>query len=145
MIDGRNGVESAIQDFYDIPVQICQAHKIATVDRYLLKHPRIESYRELKRITHDMTRTDKATLIWWMEGFRRQYSKDFEIKELDAKTLKYRFVHPRLHLAYKSLVKDINRLFVSLGFIQTIGKNINTSNRIECEFSHLKPKVKLHR
>jgi len=66
-----------------------------------------------------------------MEEFRSQYSKDFEIKELDPKTLKYRFIHPRLHNAYKSLLRDINRLFVSLGSIQTIDQNINTSNRIE--------------
>jgi len=145
VIDGRNGVEWIICDFYDIPVQICQSHKIATIDRYLLKHPRIESYRELKRIAHDMVRTDKTTFIWWLEEFKKQYIKDFEIRELDTKTLKYRYVHPRLLLAYRSLLRDIDRLFVSLPFIQTIGRNINTSNRIECEFSHLKPKVKLHR
>lgn len=145
VIDGRSGVEWAICDFYDISVQICQSHKIATIDRYLLKHPRIESYRELKRIAHDMTKTDKVTFIWWLEEFKKQYIKDFEIRELDTKTLKYRYVHPRLLHAYKSLMRDIDRLFVSLGFIQTINRNINTSNRIECEFSHLKPKVKLHR
>mgnify|MGYP002776503584 CR=1 FL=1 len=145
VIDGRNGVEWVICDFYDIPVQICQSHKIATIDRYLLKHPRIESYRELKKIAHEMIKTDKVTFIWWLEEFKRKYIKDFEIRELDTKTLRYRYVHPRLLHAYKSLLRDIDRLFVSLSFIQTIGRNINTSNRIECEFSHLKPKVKLHR
>lgn len=145
VIDGRNGVEWVIRDFYDIPVQICQSHKIATIDRYLLKHPRIESYRELKRIAHDMTRTDKVTFIWWLEKFKKQYIKDFEIRELDTKTLRYRYVHPRLLHAYKSLLRDIDRLFVSISFIDIIEKNINTSNRIECEFSHMKPKVKLHR
>jgi hypothetical protein len=92
-----------------------------------------------------MTRTDKTTFIWWLQEFKKQYIKDFEIRELDTKTLKYHYVHPRLLLAYKSLMRDIDRLFVSLSFFQTINRNINTSNRIECEFSHLKPKVKLHR
>ena len=92
-----------------------------------------------------MTRTDKVTFIWWLEKFKKQYIKDFEIRELDTKTLRYRYVHPRLLHAYKSLLRDIDRLFVSISFIDIIEKNINTSNRIECEFSHMKPKVKLHR
>lgn len=92
-----------------------------------------------------MTRTDKITFIWWLEEFKRQYIKDFKIRELDTKTLRYRYVHLRLIHAYKSLMRDVDRLFVSLLFIQIINRNINTSNRIECEFSHLKPKVKLHR
>jgi hypothetical protein len=53
VIDGRNGVDIAIQKYYhNLPVQICQAHKIATIERYLLKYPRIESYKRLKKITH---------------------------------------------------------------------------------------------
>ena len=145
VIDGRKGVETVIQEFYNIPVQICQSHKIATIDRYLLKHPRRESYRELKRIAHDMTRTDKATFIWMLERFQAEYAKDMEAKILNPKTLRYRVSHPRLHRAYKSLVRDIDRLFISLDFIQSIKQNINTTNRIECVFSHLKPKVKIHR
>jgi transposase-like protein len=80
-----------------------------------------------------------------LEEFRERYDSDFQIKELDIKTLKYRYIHPRLHLAFKSLMRDMDRLFVSLDYLKIIKKNINTSNRIECVFSHLKPKVKLHR
>lgn len=145
VIDGRNGVETIIRTYYEVPVQVCQSHKIATVDRYLLKHPRLESYRELKRIAHDMTKTDKSTFIWMLEDFRLKYAKDFETRELDKKSLRHRYIHPRLHLALKSLLRDIDRLFVYLDFGLKIEKNINTSNLIECEFSHLKPKVKLHR
>lgn len=145
VIDGRNGIEAIIKKYYDIPVQICQSHKIATIDRYLLKRPRLESYRELKRIAHDMIRTDKATFIWMLEEFKTKHSKDFETRELNIDTLQHRYVHPRLHLAYKSLIRDLDRIFISHEFIQIIHQNINTTNRIECEFSHLKPKVKLHR
>lgn len=126
-------------------MQICQSHKIATADRYLLKHPRLISHRELKRIAHDMVRTDKITFVWMLERFREDYKEDFEAKILDHKTLEYKRAHPRLHKAYNSLIRDIDRLFVSLPFIRIINKNINTTNRIECEFSHLKPKVKVHR
>ena len=55
-----------------------------------------------------MTRTDKITFIWWLEEFKKQYIKDFEIRELDTKTLRYRYVHPRLLHAYKSLQRDID-------------------------------------
>jgi len=57
-IDGQNGVERVIRRFYDIPIQTCQAHKITTINHYLLKYPRQESYRELKRITHSVIRGD---------------------------------------------------------------------------------------
>ncbi len=145
VVDGRNGVEAAIQNYSQIPVQTCQTHKIATIHRYLLKYPRIESYRRLKEIARDMIRTDKPSFISMLESFRETYRADFEARVLDYKTLEYKRAHPRLHLAYNSLMRDIDRLFVSLDFIQTIKENIHTTNRIECVFSHLKPKVKLHR
>lgn len=154
VIDGRNGVVSTIQKYYThTPVQICQAHKIATIDRYLLQYPRTESYRVLKEITHGMVSTDTYTFLWQLQEFRKQYNEDFRKQELDTKTLKDRYIHRRLHLAYNSLIRSKDQLFVCLDFIQTIQnqyphlKNpiINTSNRIEGIFSHLKPKVKIHR
>ena len=126
-------------------MQICQTHKIATVHRYLLKYPRIESYRKLKEIARDMIRTDKPTFVWMLESFREAYRADFEARIFDNKTLEHKRAHPRLHLAYNSLMRDIDRLFISLDFIQMIQENIHTTNRIEGIFSHLKPKVRLHR
>lgn len=154
VIDGRNGVGSTIQKYYhNLPVQICQAHKIATIDRYLLKYPRIESYKILKEITHGIVYTDKVTFLWQLGEFRKKYDTEFRKQELDMKTLKERYIHPRLRLAYNSLMRSIEELFVCLDFIKTLQTNhphlknpiINTSNRIEWIFSHLKPKVKLHR
>jgi transposase-like protein len=145
VVDWRNGVEAVIQSYFDIPVQTCQTHKIATIHRYLLKYPRIESYRRLKEIARDMIRTDKPSFVSMLERFREAYKTDFEARVFDTKTLEYKRAHPRLHLAYNSLMRDIDRLFISLDFIQTLGENIHTTNRIECVFSHLKPKVKLHR
>ena len=152
--DGRNGVVSTIQKYFPwLLVQTCQAHKIATIDRYLLKYPRIESYKKLKEIAHGMVNTDIATFLWHLQTFRKTFDDDFRKQELDMKTLKEKYVHPRLHHAYNALMRNIDQLFVCLDFIQTIQKNhpnlknpiINTSNRIESLFSHLKPKVKIHR
>lgn len=154
VIDGRNGVDTAIHKYYHgIPIQLCQAHKIATIDRYLLKYPRIDSYKKLKEITHGIVNTDKATFLWQLQEFRDKYDDDFRKQELDMKTLKDKYVHPRLHYAYNSLMRSKEQLFICLDFIQTLKQNhptlknpiINTSNRIEWIFSHLKPKVKLHR
>ena len=154
VIDGRNGVDTTIWKYYSsTPIQLCQAHKIATIDRYLLKYPRIESYKKLKEITHWIVNTDKSTFLWQLTEFRRQYEDDFRKQELDIKTLKDRYIHPRLRLAYNSLLRSINQLFICLDFIQIIQRDhpnlinpiINTSNRIEGIFSHLKPKVKIHR
>lgn len=154
VIDGRNGIDTTIQKYYrNTPIQLCQAHKIATIDRYLLKYPRRESYKVLKEITHGIVNTDKATFFWQLKDFREKYDIDFRQQELDTKTLRDKPVHPRLHLAYNSLMRSMDQLFVCLDFIQTIQRNhtwiknpiINTSNRIEWIFSHLKPKVKIHR
>lgn len=140
VIDGRNGVDTTIHKYYHgLPIQLCQAHKIATIDRYLLKYPRIESYKVLKEITHGMVNTDKNTFLWQLKEFRKRYDEDFRKQELDTKTLKDKYVHLRLHLAYNSLMRSRDQLFVCLDFIQTIQQNhpnlknpiINTSNRIE--------------
>ncbi len=124
VIDGRNGVDTAIWKYYsNIPIQLCQAHKIATIDRYLLKYPRIESYKKLKEITHWVVHTDKATFLWQLRGFRNKYEADFRQQELDTKTLRDKPVHPRLHFAYNSLMRSIDQLFVCLDFIQTIQRD----------------------
>jgi hypothetical protein len=140
VIDGRNGVDTTIHKYYrGILIQLCQAHKIATIDRYLLKYPRIESYKKLKEITHGMVHTDKTTFTWQLKEFREKYDEDFRKQELDTKTLKDKYIHPRIHLAYNSLMRSKDQLFICLDFIQTIQQNhptlkspiINTSNRIE--------------
>jgi hypothetical protein len=100
-----------------------------------------------------MVNTDKYTFLWQLEQFRSRYDGDFRKQELDIKTLKDRYIHPRLRLAYNSLIRSMDQLFICLDFIQIIQQNhpylknpiINTSNRIEWIFSHLKPKVKIHR
>jgi hypothetical protein len=101
--------------------------------------------------------------LWQLEEFREKYDEDFRKQELDIQAMrkkwiystedKYMLLHPRLHLAYNSLMRSRDQLFVCLDFIQRFQQNhptlknpiINTSNRIEWIFSHLKPKVKLHR
>jgi transposase-like protein len=87
VIDGRRGVKESIRSHYEnTPVQICQAHKIATVDRYLLKYPRRESYKVLKEIAHGMVHTDKATFLWQLKEFRNKYDADFGKQESDMQT-----------------------------------------------------------
>ena len=78
-----------------------------------------------------MIRTDQQTFEWMFDEFRKKYSEDFAKKELDSKTLKDRYVHPRLHYAFNSLRRDINRLFIYQDFYLTLKKEINTTNRIE--------------
>ncbi len=86
-----------------------------------------------------MVNTDKTTFLWQVCKFRKQYEDDFRKQELDIKTLKDRYIHPRLRLAYNSLIRSMDQLFICLDFIQTIQQDhpnlknpiINTSNRIE--------------
>ena len=146
VIDGRGGAENAIRTVWNIPVQTCQAHKIATVDRYLLKFPRRESYRVLKEIAHGMVSTDEAMFRWLLERFFEVFQDDLEIRIPDRKTGRERYAHPRLRRAYRSLVRDLDRLFICHRFLKETGrKELNTTNRLECVFSHMKPKIGVHR
>jgi len=145
-IDGRNGVESAIWESWDVPVQTCQAHKIATADRYLLKFPRRESYRALKEIAHGMVRTDEATFRWLLGEFAGIFRGDLEARKRDWATGGEKYAHPRLRRAYSTLVRDLGKLFVCHRFLsETGGKEINTTNLMESKFSHMKPKIGVHR
>jgi len=146
VIDGKRGAEAAVRSAWDIPVQLCQAHKIALADRYLLQNPRRESARALKALAHLMVSTDEATFRWGLESFARDFRADLEAKAVSWRTGKARYAYPRLRKAYRSLEKDAGRLFVCHRFLrETGGVQVNTSNRIEGSFSHLKPKVKVHR
>jgi hypothetical protein len=86
-----------------------------------------------------MVNTDRSTFLWQLEDFRKRHDEDFRQQELDIKTLKDKYIHPRLHLAYNSLMRSRDQLFACLDSIQTLQQNhpnlknpiINTSNRIE--------------
>jgi hypothetical protein len=86
-----------------------------------------------------MVNTDKATFLWQLQQFREKYDADFRKQELDIKTLRDKYIHPRLRLAYNSLMRNMVQMFICLDFIQIIQQNhpnlknpiINTSNRIE--------------
>ncbi len=146
VIDGKRGAEAAVRSAWEIPVQLCQAHKIALVDRYLLQNPRRESARVLKALAHLMVSTDEATFRWRLEAFARDFREDLEAKAVSWRTGRSRYAYPRLRKACRSLEKDAGRLFVCHRFLrETGGKEVNTSNRVENDFSHLKPKVGLHR
>lgn len=67
-----------------------------------------------------MIHADKSTFIWILEEFREKYAKDFDAKTLNPRTLMYRPMHPRIHYAYKTLIRDLDRLFICHDFIQTI-------------------------
>lgn len=146
VIDGKRGAEAAVRRVWGVPVQLCQAHKIALADRYLLRNPRRESARALKALAHLLPRTDEASFREWLEGFARDFREDLEAKAVSWRTGKARYVYPRLRKVYASLAKDAGRLFVCHGFLrETGGAVVNTTNRLEGRFSHLKPMVKVHR
>lgn len=76
VIDGKKGVQTV---FHDIPVQLCQFHQIAAVNRYLTRRPKLEAGKELRIIALSLTRTNLEKFMidleeWhgeW-EGFLKQ-------------------------------------------------------------------------
>ena len=70
-----------------------------------------------------MVNTDIATFLWQLQTFRKNYDDDFRKQELDMKTLKEKYVHPRLHHAYNALMRNTGQLFICLDFIQIIQRN----------------------
>lgn len=48
VIDGKRGVKEV---FLDLPVQMCQFHQVAIINRYLTRKPKLDAGKELRKTT----------------------------------------------------------------------------------------------
>lgn len=140
VLDGKKGVR---QLFYDVPVQICHFHQIATIRRYLTKKPKLEASKELWDIAKTLTCTNEHVFTKRLFDWHDTW-KDFLKERTYADDGKHwHYTHKRLRSAFRSLKTNLPYLFTYQKYPEL---NIpNTTNSLDGSFTHLKDLLQLHR
>ena len=137
--DGKRGIFSS---FENVPVQMCQFHKVAIITRYITRNPKLEAGKELRKITLLLKKTEKENFISMLEQWYWKWEPFLKEKTYDIETGKWHYTHRRLRSAYRSLLTNIPYLFVCQDYPKL---NIpNTTNSLEGVFSNLKTKLRVH-
>ena len=121
------------------PVQMCIFHQKAILRRYLTKNPILEPNKELKDIWSLIWDIRKDTLRAMLNDRYSRY-KVF----LNDRNDKWKYIHERTRKAYKSIVRNINNLYVFKEYEWKI-EIPKTSNDLESLFSRLKQRIRIHR
>ena len=130
------------QDFYGIPVQMCQFHQQKIITKHLTKNPILEANIELRNISMKLTKTDKESFDGWISDWYEKWGKFLKERTFNLETGKYHFTHRRTRSAFFSLKRNLDYLFTFYDYMEL---NIpNTNNSIEGYFSYLKRKVNVH-
>lgn len=121
------------------PVQMCIFHQKAILRRYLTKNPLLEANKELKELWSLIWDIGKTTLKAMLDDRYSRY-KVF----LNEKNDKWKYIHERTRKAYKSIVHNLNNLYIFKEYEWKI-EIPRTSNDLESLFSRLKQRVRIHR
>ncbi len=136
--DGRKGL---LQQFDQVPVQMCNFHQVAIVRRYLTKRPKMQASKELWELTLLLTKTDKESFTGILDAWHRKWV-DFLQERKRGFDGKYRYTHRKLRSAYRSLKTNLPWLFTWYDFWEL--KIPNTTNAIDGHFADLKNKMRNH-
>lgn len=127
-----------------IPTQMCHFHQKAIMRRYITKNPTLEPNKELNIIVSWLCKTEKECLEKEIERWYEKHVDFIKERKRSPTTGKMYYVHKRTRSAYYSLKRNMKYLFVWQEYMNDFDIP-NTTNGIESEFSHLKPKIHLHR
>lgn len=137
--DGKRGLFSA---FGAIPIQMCQFHQVAIVTRYITRNPKLEAGRELKEVTHKLTKSSKAEFGIMLQNWHMKWKVFLSERTYNDENKGWHYTHRRLRSAYRSLKTNLPFLFTYLEYPdQSIP---NTTNSLEGTFSNLKTKLRTH-
>lgn len=137
--DGRRGLFNALGAY---PVQMCQFHQIAIVNRYITRRPKLTASVELKSIVQLLPKTGKESFCGALDEWFNKWESFISKRAINPETGKSRYVHKRLRSAYKSLERNKQHLFAWYDKIE-IGLP-NTNNQLEGTFTDLKNKLRNH-
>ena len=144
MIDGKRGVlHMLIKKFPGIPVQYCQFHQIQIITRYLSRKPKLESGKELRRLSLTLTKIDRETFERELKFWHERWEDFLAEKTINPITDKWHYTHKRLRSAYRSLKTNLPYLFTHLDYPKL--KIPNTTNSCDGSFAHWKGKLGVHR
>jgi hypothetical protein len=118
---------------------MCIFHQKAILRRYLTKNPLLEANKELKELWSLIWDIGKTTLKAMLDDRYSRY-KVF----LNEKNDKWKYIHERTRKAYKSIVHNLNNLYIFKEYEWKI-EIPRTSNDLESLFSRLKQRVRIHR
>jgi hypothetical protein len=140
VIDGKPGIKRV---FEDVPVQLCQFHQIATINRHLTRRPKLEAGKELRFIALQLTELDEKTLSVLLETWHAKWKIFLREKTFHPDGRHWHYTHRRIRSAYHSLKKNLADLFT---YQRHPNLNIpNTTNSLDGSFSHLKDLLRIHR
>ena len=129
--------------FGEIPTQMCQFHQQQIIKRYITNKPILQANKDLKEIVNRLHRTDKITMELELERWFQKHKNFIWEKWINSAWKSY-YIHRKTRSAYYSLKKNLKYLFIFQDYYWVLDIP-NTTNGIEAVFSHLKPKVNLHR
>lgn len=141
VIDGKRGVQEV---FSDLPVQLCQFHQIAAINRYLTRKPKLQAGKELRTIALSITKTTAEKLIIDLADWHECWQEFIKEKTSYPETGHWSYTHRRIRSAYRSLKINSEKLFT---YQKYPGLDIpNTTNSLDGgTFAHLKDLLRLHR
>jgi hypothetical protein len=138
--DGKKGVREV---FLDMPVQMCQFHQIAIVNRYLTRKPKLDAGKELRSITLALTGLNENEFTVLLNNWHSKWKKFLQEKSINHETQKLHYTHKRLRSAYRSLKTNLPYLFTYQKYPEL--KIPNTTNSLDGTFSYFKTLLRIHR
>ena len=137
--DGRKGLLAL---FTDIPIQMCQFHQVKIVSKYLTKKPKTPAGIELRALSLQLTKLNKADFSNSLEKWHCKWDDFLKERTVMALTGKSQYTHKRLRSAWLSLKRNLPWLFTFEDYKELMISN--TTNALDGSFSDLKNKLRNH-
>lgn len=140
VIDGKRGVKEV---FLDLPVQMCQFHQVAIINRYLTRKPKLDAGKELRKITLVLRSSTEKYFTILLNNWNEKWKNFLQEKSINHETHKLHYTHKRLRSAYRSLKTNLPYLFTYQKYPEL--KIPNTTNSLDGTFSYFKTLLRIHR
>ena len=140
VLDGKRGVRSV---FGGMPIQMCQFHQVAIINRYLTSRPILEQGKELRQISLMLTRITEKEFTKILNDWFDKRQNFLKEKTVNPFTGKWHYTHKRIRSAYRSLKTNLPFLFTYQKYAEM--KIPNTCNSIDGSNTTLKNLLRNHR
>lgn len=140
VIDGKRGVKEV---FMDLPVQMCQFHQAAIINRYLTRKPKLDAGKELRKITLMLTDSNEKEFTFLLNSWYEKWKDFLQEKSINFETQRLHYTHKKLRSAHRSLKTNLPYLFTYQKYPEL--KIPNTANSLDGTFSYFKTLLRIHR
>ncbi|TNG95514.1 hypothetical protein FHQ28_06625 [Pasteurellaceae bacterium USgator11] len=137
--DGRKGLAGKLKP---LPIQLCQFHQISTITRYLSKHPKHQSGKDLKLIVGLIPEITQMQLEDFLEQWLDIWKDYYNERGVEPDSGQSFYIHRRLRSAFRSLRTNIALLFTYQKYPSL--KIPNTTNKLDGSFAYLKQRLGCH-